>query len=254
MNQARWDEVARAGDEYFQAATSAEIAQARSGTWNIRITPQKFVPRDWLDPLDGKKILCLAGGGGRQAPILAAAGAMVTVFDLSELQLQRDREIAEREALEIRTIAGDMADLGRIDDSYFDLIVNPCSVCYAPDVRPIWSEAYRVLKPGGDLISGMINPVYYLFDAVNMDRGELVARHKIPYSDLDLSPEERTKIWGDSRPLEFGHTISELIGSQLEVGFQLTGFYEDGWSGDELLSSMISTFFATRAKKWYPTT
>jgi hypothetical protein len=82
-----------------------------------------------------------------------------------------------------------------------------------------------------------------------MDRGELVVRHKIPYYDLDLSPQERTKIWGDSRPIEFGHTISDLIGSQLEVGFQLTGFYEDGWSDNDRLSSMIGTFFATRARK-----
>jgi SAM-dependent methyltransferase len=249
LNQVAWNELARAGDEFFQAASAAEIADARQGQWKIRITPQKCVPRDWLEPLKGRELLCLAGGGGRQAPLLAAAGANVTVFDLSELQLRRDLEIAERESLAIRTVLGDMADLSCFGDEQFDLIVNPCSVCYAPSVRPIWAEAYRVLKPGGSLISGMINPVYYLFDALKMDRGELVVRHKIPYSDLDLSPQERTKIWGDSRPIEFGHTISDLIGSQLEVGFQLTGFYEDGWSDNDRLSSMIGTFFATRARK-----
>jgi SAM-dependent methyltransferase len=231
------------------AATEAEISDARKGVWKIRITPQKSVPRDWLEPLAGKEVLCLASAGGKQSPILAAAGARVTVFDLSELQLLRDRNVAAREGLVIRTIAGDMSDLSCFDDASFDLIVNPCSVCYVPVVRPIWSEAFRVLRPGGSLIAGMINPIYYLFDAKKMDRGELIVRHKIPYSDLNLSAEERARVWGDSRPLEFGHSLAELIGSQLDVGFQLTGFYEDGWAGNDRLSEMISTFFATRALK-----
>src|SRR5258708_23879626 len=59
-------------------------------------------PRSTLFPyttLFRSRILCLASGGGQQGPILAAAGAQVTVFDASAGQLAQDRYVAEREGL-----------------------------------------------------------------------------------------------------------------------------------------------------------
>jgi SAM-dependent methyltransferase len=249
LNRRAWDGLARAGDEYFHAASAEQIGEARSGNVRVRVTPQKMVPLEWLEPLKDRTVLCLAGGGGQQGPLLAAAGAQVTVFDLSEAQLQRDQQVAQREGLKLSTVCGDMANLESFVDDQFDLILNPCSVCYCPQTAPIWAEAFRVLKPGGYLIAGLINPVYYLFDAVKMDRGALVARHRIPYSDFDLSTEERERIWGVNRPAEYGHSLTELIGGQLEAGFQLTAVYEDGWGMNDKLSSMIATFLATRAVK-----
>ena len=41
--------------------------------------------------IKGKKILCLASGGGQQAPILSAIGGKVTVFDNSIEQLNKDK-------------------------------------------------------------------------------------------------------------------------------------------------------------------
>ena len=39
------------------------------------------MPADWFGDLAGAPVLCLASGGGQQGPLLAAAGARVTVFD-----------------------------------------------------------------------------------------------------------------------------------------------------------------------------
>lgn len=249
FNQTAWDKMALAGDRLYRAVTGEQIQFARNGDWKIRITPQKPVPRAWLEPLSDQKVLCLAAGGGNQGPLLSAAGAKVTVFDLSEQQLNRDREIATREDLDIDCVAGDMSDLGSFDDESFDLIVNPCSVCFCPNVDGIWAECYRVLANGGSLITGFINPVYYLFDAAAMDKNQLVVRHRIPYSDFDLSDEERQQLLGPDRPREFGHSMDQLIGKQLDAGFSLTGFYEDGWGQNDKLSSLISVFCATRATK-----
>ena len=67
-----------------------------------------------------KDILCLASGGGQQAPILAAAGANVTSFDNSAKQLEQDKLVANRENLEIRIEKGDAADLsGESSDTLF---------------------------------------------------------------------------------------------------------------------------------------
>jgi SAM-dependent methyltransferase len=249
FNQTAWDEMARVGDRFYKSMTAEQIAAAKGGDWKIRVTPQKPVPSEWMQPVAGKHVLCLAGGGGQQAPLLAAAGAIVTVFDLSTEQLQRDIRIAKREKLPLETVAGDMSDLSCFANGRFDLIVNPCSVCFVPAVGEIWRECYRVLKPGGCLITGFINPLYYLFDAAEMDKNRFVVKHKIPYSDFDLPAEEREKLLGDARPREFGHTLEDLIGLQLQAGFALTGFFEDGWGQNDKLSSLIGVFCATRAVK-----
>jgi SAM-dependent methyltransferase len=242
--------MAKAGDKYYRAMTPEQIRNAREkDEWRIRVTPTKAVPRNWFGDLKGKEVLCLAGGGGQQAPILAALGADVTVFDLSDKQLQRDEEIAEREGLQITTVTGDMRDLRIFNSNVFDLIVSPCATCFCPTVKEIWLESNRVLKPEGDLIVGFINPVYYLFDAAKMDREEFEVRHAIPYCDFDLPEEERETLIGPDRPLEFGHPLEDLIGLQLEAGFSITGFYEDGWGANDRLSSMINLFIATKATK-----
>src|SRR5207244_4517632 len=107
-------------------------------------------------------------------------GATVTVFDNSPRQLGRDEEVAARDGLSIRTVLGDMRDLSAFADASFDLIVHPVSNLFCPDIRPVWREAYRVLRPGGLLLAGFLNPDVYLFDVAALDeRDEFVVRHRI---------------------------------------------------------------------------
>jgi ubiquinone/menaquinone biosynthesis C-methylase UbiE len=81
-------------------------------------------------------VLCLASGGGQQGPVLAAAGATVTVFDNSPRQLARDQEVAAREGLAIETVLGDMRDLRVFPDATFDVVVvNPVSNVFCPNLR-----------------------------------------------------------------------------------------------------------------------
>ncbi|MBJ6950298.1 SAM-dependent methyltransferase, partial [Vibrio cholerae] len=69
------------------------------------MTTEKSVPRDWFPKsLNGLKILCLASGGGHQAPVLAAAGADVTVTDISKKQLEQDEKVAKRDGLTLKTV------------------------------------------------------------------------------------------------------------------------------------------------------
>ncbi len=249
FNRDSWDQIAQQGDRYYQAATGQQIAAARRGQIPIHLTPVKRVPAEWLGDVQGRRVLGLACGGGQQAPLLAAAGADVIVFDCSPAQLQRDREIAMEYGLSLHTIQGDMADLSLLENDDFDLVINPCSVCFCPDVATIWREVHRVLKPGGSLLAGFINPVNYLFDAVEMEQGKLLVRHSIPYSDLQLDDEERNQLLGSQRPLEFGHSLTQLIGEQIDAGLALTGFYEDRWGNKDLLSDHLDVFVATRSTK-----
>lgn len=248
-NRLAWDNVAESEERFFHVATLGEIQKAREGQLKIKLTPTKSVPAEWLLNLKGKSVLCLAGGGGRQGPLLAAAGATVTVMDLSKSQLGLDRHVATREGLELNSVAGDMRDLSPFENDSFDLVINPTSICYSPEVQVVWDECFRVLKPGGELIVGAMNPNNFVFDAMKRDEGELVVRHKIPYSDMHLDKAEREQLKGTDWPIEFGHTLDDLIGGQTRAGLQIVGFFEDRWGGEDCLSDMIDVFFCTRAKK-----
>lgn len=248
-NRQAWDKAVERGSEWTLPVNAPTIAAARQGQWQIILTPTKAVPTAWFPPLAACDLLCLASGGGQQGPILAAAGARVTVFDNSPRQLAQDRLVAKREGLAITTVEGDMADLSCFADGSFDLIVHPCSNLFVPDVRPVWREAYRVLRPGGVIMTGFCNPAMFIFDAKLADEGVLQVKHALPYSDLtSLSDADRQRYLVDQQPLEFGHTLEEQIGGQIAAGFALTGFYEDGWPG-VALAEYMPIFIATRATK-----
>ena len=252
FNREAWNRQVEDKNPWTVPVSSQEIAEARKGSWEIFLTPSIPVPKTWFPSLKGTSVLCLASGGGQQGPVLAAAGAQVTVFDNSPRQLEQDRRVAERNGLDILTVEGDMRDLSVFPDETYDLIVHPVSNVFVPEVRPVWREAYRILRFGASLLSGFDNPVRYLFDEATYGRGELIVTNTIPYSDAEsLSADELAKYTREGRPLEFSHTLDDQIGGQIEAGFVITGFYEDRYpvEQNDLLSSHMASFLATRATK-----
>ncbi len=249
-NRQAWDRLVEEGDRWTTPVSTAEIAAARAGEWSIYLTEEKPTPRDWFPAdLRGVDVLCLASGGGQQGPILAAAGANVTVFDNSPAQLQQDEFVARREGLSIRTVQGDMRDLSAFADGSFDLIFHPVSNIFAPEVRPVWRECYRVLRPGGALLMGTVNPIGYAFDRYLADtQGVLQLKYPLPYSDAtDITEEERVKLYGPNAAYAFSHTLEDHIGGQLDAGFVITGFFEA--RKDDRLAHYFPNYIATRAMK-----
>lgn len=187
------------------------------------------VARDWFTAsLAGVDILALASGGGQQAPVLAAAGARVTVFDNSPRQLARDREVAKRDGLNVSTVLGHMQNLSVLADGSFDLVFNPVSNLFCPYLEPVRRVGFRVLRPGGTLLAGFMDPDLFVFDRDAEDnRGELVVRHALPYSDLTyLSEEERLRLGVPGGALEYSHSMTAQIGGQAAAGFHLVGLVE----------------------------
>ena len=248
-NRAAWDREVAVGNEWTVPVGPEVIARARAGDWSLVLIGYEPTPRDWF-PADvtGAAILCLASGGGQQGPVLAAAGADVTVFDNSPAQLARDEDVAAREGLAIRTVLGDMRDLGAFADASFDVVFNPVSNVFCPELAPVWRESFRVLRPGGVLMAGFLNPDIFIFDVTALDeREEFVVRHPLPFSTLDLSDAERTQAYGDGA-IEYSHSLTEQIGGQLAAGFALTHLAEAPHHADATARYMPG-YFATRAIK-----
>ncbi len=229
-NREVWNQLSREGVCWGQVVSKDLIDRARQGELVLTLATKKAVPKNWFPQVKDTPVLCLASGGGQQGPLLAAAGAKVTVVDISEVQLEKDQKAAADYKLEINTVRSSADDLSMLCDEAFDLIVHPVSNCYFPKLEPVWQECWRVLKKGGRLLYGFNNPLAYQFDYEKANRGEYTLKYQQPYSDLtSLSVTEKKRFLYDGTALEFGHSLTEQIGALLRRGFIMRDMYEEGW-------------------------
>ena len=236
----RWVEE---GWEWGTPISHEEYLRAKNGSWDVKLTPVKFVPHEWLGELRGKKILGLACGGGQQMPVFTALGAECTVLDYSEKMLEQERTVSVREGYSIEIVRADMTQPLPFADESFDLIFHPVSNCYVREVRPIWKECFRVLKKGGALLAGLDNGLNYVFDE---DETDIV--NTLPFDPLS-NPEHARQLARDDGGMQFSHTLEEQLGGQLEAGFQLTALFEDTNGVGKLYEHNIPTYVASRSVK-----
>lgn len=228
------------------ALSSSDILVHNRRAWDLQAERQC----EWSRPVDEAAIA--AARAGRLAPRLTA-GAEVTVFDLSERQLDLDRMVAARERLALTAVRGDMRDLSCFSDASFDLVFHPISNLYVPEIGPVWRECFRVLASGGQLLASFYNPVVFVGDR-DPDyaaRGLIRPCHGLPYAEIDqLGPDAIAAKQEKGEALVYGHSLAEQIAGQLAAGFVLTGFQEDMAPAPRfVIDSYLPTFIATRARK-----
>ena len=251
-NRNAWNLQSMEGCRWSTPFDDEVFESAKNGVLNVILTPTKTVPSDWLPPMQGRRVLMLASGGGQQAVQFAAAGADVTSFDASDVQLQKDADTAARHGLSLRTVQGDMADLSEFEDGSFDLIFHPVSNVYSAEIRPVWNECHRVLSPGGRMLSGFMNPCFFLFDHEKAESGgALEVKYALPYSCLgSLDDEQLSRQLEAQLSVEFSHSLEDQIGGQTDAGLVITGLYEDTWDDESTaLNRWMPTSIATRAEK-----
>jgi SAM-dependent methyltransferase len=247
INAATIDRWVKDGWEWGIPISTETFHKARRGEWDIFLTPNRPVPKDWFPPLAGLKVLGLAAGGGQQMPLLAALGADCTVLDYSGLQLESERAVSRREGYKIEIVKADMTRPLPFDEEAFDMILHPVSNCYVEDVYHVWNEAYRILRPRGILISGMGNGFRYMFD--DEYRLPLTVVNKLPFNPLK-DPALFDRSLRENAGVQFSHTLEEQIGGQIRAGFILTGLFEDrDREGEGLLRDYMPQYIVTRALK-----
>ena len=201
------------GWEWGTPLSHEEYLEARQGEWRMLLTPTKPVPREWYpSDLSGLRVLGLACGGGQQMPVFAALGARCTVFDYTPSQLESERMVAEREGYEIEIVRGDMSKPLPFADGEFDLVFHPVSNCYIEEVKPLWRECHRILKPGGRLLAGLDNGFGYAFDDA-----EERAVCSLPFNPLK-NPDHMAALDLVEDGIQFSHTLEEQIRGQLQAG------------------------------------
>ncbi len=111
----------------------------------------------------------------------------------------------------------------------------------------MWREAYRVLRHGGTMLAGFMNPIFYIFDLEKADNGILEVKYKLPHADSD-HPELVEKLMATGDALEHSHSLTDQLGGQMEAGFHIISLYEDYHSAF-VVSEYTPTYIATRALK-----
>lgn len=198
--------------------------------------------RSWLPQrLDGLEVLCLAAGGGKHGPLYAAAGAKVTVVDISPAMLDLDRQVARERKIDLEILQGSMDDLAMFGVGRFDLVIHPVSTCYVPDVFRVFREVARVTRSGGLYVSQHKSPasLQATLEPTAAGRYEL-AHPQGTGQSLPAAPPSRLRETGT---LEFIHSLSSLIGGICAAGFAIEDFCEP----DHVQPTALHGSFAHRA-------
>lgn len=168
QTRARYDRLAPLFDRMEARAEAARFRHWRTALW---------------DGVIGPRVLELGVGTGKNIPYYRARWD-VTGVDLSPRMLARAQERAEREGRPVELLLGDAQALP-FPDSSFDSVVATFVFCSVPDPVQGLREAYRVLKPGGQLqllehvlsanpilrpVMRGVNPVVVRMMGANIDR------------------------------------------------------------------------------------
>lgn len=213
-NQRAWDRRAQRQDTFAQPARDDEFRNPLAVLDGC----------GWLGGnISGKKLLCLAAGGGRQGPLYAAAGAQVTVVDISPAMLELDREVSRERKLTLRTVQTSMDDLSMFVDAEFDIVIHPVSTCYVSDVTKTYREVARVTRPGGVYISQHKQPTSLQAGMKPSPGGyELVE----PYYRSGPLPVVSGSRLREEGTLEYLHRWEELMGKMCRAGFVIEDVIE----------------------------
>ncbi|MCI4671916.1 MAG: class I SAM-dependent methyltransferase [Bacteroidia bacterium] len=138
-NEERWNKLAKNGVLCSQPKLELSPETALS-----YINQKGHYP----ESLEGKHVLCLASGGGQQSIAFALLGAQVTVVDFSEGQLEKDKLVAETYGKSIKIVKSDMRDLSFCQEEEFDIVYQPYSINYIPEVESVFDEVSRIMKTG----------------------------------------------------------------------------------------------------------
>jgi SAM-dependent methyltransferase len=156
---------------------------------------------DTADLHAGWRVLDVATGSGNAAIAAARLGCTVVGVDYVPALLERGRERAAAEGLEVELIEGD-AEALPFEDSSFDGVTSVFGSMFAPNHRQAAAELLRVCRPGGTIALASWTPDGFI--------GELfrtTAAHVPPPAGVQ-SP----MLWGTEAHLRelFGEDIAWL--------------------------------------------
>lgn len=241
-NQEKWNECAESGEHYtvpwlnmnmdlINQFANGELSGLKKPYGKMNHPTLLKIRKLLYSNLKGKKVLCLASGGGQQSVLFSLLGADVTVADISQGQLNGDIQAAEHYGYTVRTVLCSMTDLSVFKDESFDIVHQPVSICFVPDVTPVYKEVYRVLKKGGMYQVDHINPATYPTSLDNGIDGWDGTGYRIssPYigGALRIDENGNENMTNGEMDGEYRHLFIDMFCTLTSTGFQIKYIWED---------------------------
>jgi len=240
-NEEIWDKLARKDVLCARPKINLTVEKAR-----------EYVAKDaFYGDLQGKHVLCLACGGGQQSAAFGLLGAIVTVVDFSEEQLIKEREVADHYQIKLTIIKADMRDLSMLRDQSFDIVYQPYSINYIPQIESTLNEVSRVLKHGGIYDLMLHNPFVHgtwkdgcwgsAWELEDLWRGKGYPIWQ-PYRDgYPIKTEDPHWNFKDSEgrdvrvksPQEYRHTLSTVLNGLIQRNLEIKHFREENGESSE---------------------
>lgn len=226
-NKTRWEAAA---DNWAKAAESR-------GKWKACLEDPSIVfhqkTLSYLKNISGQRVAVLGSGDNEAVFALAGMGAVVTSIDISQGQLDHAAKRAEVLNLDIQFIQHDVTDLHSIMDEGFDMVYTGGHVgVWVADLNKYYSEAARILKPGGLFIVEEYHPFRRVWKESDkelkveypyFERGPF----KFFYNDNVLYPEK-----GELPSYEFHWTVSDFMNCIIKNGCAIQEVYEYGLTSE----------------------
>ncbi len=173
--------------------------------------------------MSGLNVLCLAAGGGWQSILYAAAGARVTVVDLSDEMLSIDLREADRRGFSLRLIQASMDDLSQLQGEEFDIVHQPVSTCYVPRLELVYREIARVMREGGLYVSQHKQPT-----SLQVSHADSFHRYVlgVSYYHEGPLPALQDSAYRENGAMEYLHRWQDLVGGLCKAGFVIEDLVE----------------------------
>lgn len=178
-----------------------------------------------VDPLDGKSVLCVGAGDGREVQLISELKpARIMGTDISEELVTLAREAYPDVPFEV----GDLETLEL--DEQFDVIWGSFVMHYFEDWSTVLSNVTKLLKPGGQFLFSIPHPIKYSLESVKdeksrsnilgyrknkEDKGFEILGNYIDHTEHKIEFSENLHVTVMNVPL--GERVNSIISSELQL-------------------------------------
>lgn len=223
-----------------------ELVNINKQTWNKRV--EEHIKSDFyglsdflngksaLDQLDldllgdikGKKVLHLQCHFGMDTLSLARLGAQVVGVDISDVAIQKAKELSCQIGIKVEFICCDISDLPQYLDGDFDIIYTSYGVVnWLPDLNAWGNVINHFLSPVGFFLMIEFHPILWMFD-------EEYKNIKYPYSSKEIYRAFEPSYTGDSTEnlevINWIYGLSDIFNGLMNNGLKITTFQEYDYS------------------------
>ena len=236
-NRRHWDDMA---DQWVKAGKDSWASEHPYwGIWSLPESKLQLLPSSLKD----KKAIELGCGTAYVSSWLAKRGAEVVGIDNSERQLDTASRLMREHEISLTLLHGN-AERVPYPDEYFDFAISEYGAATWCNPKLWIPEAYRLLKPGGNLVFLGTHP--FAICSSPLDGSATTEKLHRPY--FGLHKIDWRYVENEPGGIEFNLTHSEWLSLFQEVGFEVVKYQEL----QAPLDSEVEKFYVTAswAQKW----